>query len=178
MLRQAVEVLATWRNVVCAQRVSKKIESLDAGNNVMYPQSCFMHPVCQCCFDRKNSQFEASSSFGSSIQQLMPFYLNSPHHIPSFICRGYASTAPHFKTRSSALEAVAAGLVDPSSRILTHYKKNIDRPQLTARIMKRRYESSCTYFRDVDVCYPHEMPILPHPFIILHSTKPSPSCHV
>jgi len=52
------------------------------------------------------------------------------------------SGAPTYKARSPAGVAIAAGLVAPDSRILIHYKKNIDRPQLTARIMKRRQEQA------------------------------------
>ncbi|KAG1667375.1 hypothetical protein FOA52_001435 [Chlamydomonas sp. UWO 241] len=38
----------------------------------------------------------------------------------------------------SAAAAVAKGLITPDSRILTHFKTNIQAPQLTARLMKRR----------------------------------------
>ena len=58
--------------------------------------------------------------------------------LPS-LARCYAAPATvTYKARSPAAAAVAAGLVEPDSRILIHYKKNMDRPQLTTRIMKRR----------------------------------------
>ncbi len=58
------------------------------------------------------------------------------------LARCYAAPATvTYKARSPAAAAVAAGLVEPDSRILIHYKKNMDRPQLTTRIMKRRSEN-------------------------------------
>jgi hypothetical protein len=48
-----------------------------------------------------------------------------------------ASTNAHRASPAAAADAVSKGLVDPNSRILIHYKKNLVRPQLTRRIMRR-----------------------------------------
>ncbi|GAX84266.1 hypothetical protein CEUSTIGMA_g11689.t1 [Chlamydomonas eustigma] len=139
MLRSAFEVLSsTWRGVAFARQISETIKGLDTGNSAFYHHFFISRTTCQCSFDRKNSQLAASSSSESSLHLPLTFSSFNYYHGSFLLSHGYASTAPHFKTRSSALEAVAAGLVDPSSRILTHFKKNIDRRQLTARIMRRR----------------------------------------
>ena len=38
------------------------------------------------------------------------------------------------RSRKKKGQAAAAGLVEPDSHMLIHYKKNMDRPQLTTRI--------------------------------------------
>lgn len=65
-----------------------------------------------------------------------------------------ASTNSHRASPAAAAEAIAKGLVEPNSRILIHYKKNLMKRQLTRRIMRR---SDLTELRDMIRLYHSKM---------------------
>jgi hypothetical protein len=102
--------------------------------------------AAECSRDRRGMSLNGSSSTSwTSICRI-----GAPCAGPSVHLRWFSAAAASQAQKSkrggsggkgpsaAAIALVEQGLVSAGSRILQHHKRNIDRPQLTARLMKRR----------------------------------------